>query len=359
MPRANDKQIRGMLLEEAILYLLRDSGYRTVTLQEMNRDKTLAGHAAGLAVHGRGEKHQIDAIADFCVSPPFGYPLRLLLEAKCYATRVGIPTVRNAVGVLKDVSEFWVIPPDEHGGQRRAPHKRYHYQYALFATSSYTKEAQRYAFAQDIFLIPLAGSSLFQPILTALQVVSRANFGTLLDERNSLHRLRMAVRNALEDRDELSTYADATSALRDFVRQVHRIGSAYLATLGGRFTVFLVPTPEWRERVRTRDFSTRLSVQIHFNDTGWFIDYEGIRLFSFDLPEEMVAYFSENGLLDAEQAWELKKRFLKQFQLFHVDERGPQIYWLELDREWEIAVETQRRETRRRSTNRGTHDAIN
>ena len=92
-------QIRGMLLEEALLHLLRGSGYRTV--EAVNNDETLKAGAAGLSVKGRGGNHQIDAIADFLVSQPFSHPQRLLVEAKCYSNKVRLPVVRNAVEFSK------------------------------------------------------------------------------------------------------------------------------------------------------------------------------------------------------------------------------------------------------------------
>src|SRR5258707_15450260 len=100
--------IRGMLLEEAILYLLRVSGYRTLEILTPGNDPTIHGDCySGLKVLGRGGVHQIDAIADFTITLPFSYPHRLLVEAKCYSDDrpIGIEFVRNAVGVLKDVGE--------------------------------------------------------------------------------------------------------------------------------------------------------------------------------------------------------------------------------------------------------------
>jgi hypothetical protein len=81
---ATISQIRGMLLEEALLYLLRLSGYRTVEKAVHNgvHDDTLNDGRNGLEVLGRGEKHQIDAVADLIYTPPFSNPQRLLLEAK-------------------------------------------------------------------------------------------------------------------------------------------------------------------------------------------------------------------------------------------------------------------------------------
>ena len=160
--------IRGMLLEEAILHLLRGTGYSTV--ESVGTDPTLKLGPAGLEVIGRGSSHQIDAIADFLIAQPFSNPQRLLVEAKCYSpgNPVDLPIARNAVGVLKDVSEFWVTA----GAGTPVPKKRYHYQYALFSASTYTERAERYAFAHDIYLIPLAGSAFFRPVIDSIPAVS-------------------------------------------------------------------------------------------------------------------------------------------------------------------------------------------
>ena len=148
-------QIHGMLLEEALLHLLRFSGYKPVTSH--GADPTLRQGTAGLEVMGRGEHHQIDAIADFTIPQPFVNPARLLIEAKFKDSAVGIEIVRNAVGVLKDVSEYWVTPaPAGRGRAAARPRQqpRYHYQYALLASSGFTENAQRYAVAHDVYLIP-------------------------------------------------------------------------------------------------------------------------------------------------------------------------------------------------------------
>ena len=77
---ASAHQVRGVLLEEAVLMLLRAAGYRTVT--HAGTDPTLGTCAAGLTVLGRGTCHQIDAIADLRIGQPFSNPQWLLVEAK-------------------------------------------------------------------------------------------------------------------------------------------------------------------------------------------------------------------------------------------------------------------------------------
>ena len=104
---ANISQVRGALLEEAVLYLLGKTGYDVFDHHSSKLGPGLRSGHSGLDVEGRGSWHQIDALAEFSASPAFMYPLRLIVEAKCYRANrpVGIEVVRNSVGVLKDISE--------------------------------------------------------------------------------------------------------------------------------------------------------------------------------------------------------------------------------------------------------------
>ncbi|HET7230003.1 MAG TPA: restriction endonuclease [Longimicrobium sp.] len=147
---ATIQQIRGMLFEEAVLFLLTRAGYTTV--DEPDGD-TLKRVGAGLAVIGRGGVHQIDAIADYVITPAFAHPQRLLVEAKCYGSAVGLPVIRNAVGVLKDVNEYW------NPRRREVDRSRFHYLQAVFSSSDFTSDAEDYAFA------PLLSGSLNRPAL--------------------------------------------------------------------------------------------------------------------------------------------------------------------------------------------------
>lgn len=103
---ANISQARGALLEEAILFLLEKVGYETIDQHSSVLDDSLRAGSSGLDVRGRGAWHQIDALASFRSSPAFMYPLRIMVEAKCYqASRpVGIEVARNSVGVLNSMA---------------------------------------------------------------------------------------------------------------------------------------------------------------------------------------------------------------------------------------------------------------
>ena len=242
-------QIRGMLLEEAVLHLLTRAGYNTV--DKPGTDKTLTRGPAGLEVKGRGCDHQIDAIADFAVVPPFVRPQRLLVEAKCYSKRVGVDVIRNAVGVLKDVSEYF-LPV------RKSVASRYHYQYAVFSATDFSEPAQSYAFAQDIYLLPLAQSAFLQPLLRSIEDTNADDFGRQESPNGdiagvNLSQLRSHIRSALRESYLLDASTRESPSLNAFLKASQTLEAGLVGMIARRFPVFLVSAGD--VRVETLELS--------------------------------------------------------------------------------------------------------
>lgn len=185
MPTAG--QIRGALLEVAVLHLLEKVGYKVIRKRSDTAigDGLRDGHS-GLDVEGRGSWHQIDALAEWEHSPAFVHPIRLLVEGKCYDKRVGIDVVRNAVGVLKDISENHFN--EKKGRKGAAASVRYNYLSAIFSATDYTSGAVEYAIAHQIFLIEYAKVPLIAPIIEAIKRVDKGSF-TLRTEDAGAERL--------------------------------------------------------------------------------------------------------------------------------------------------------------------------
>lgn len=146
---ASEETLRGYLLEEALAWLLRHTGYRL--LVHDGQDATeLTREGNGLRVRGRGADHQVDVLGEFAFPPAFSLPIRLFLEAKFTGKKAGLNTVRNAHGVIHDINENFMRGPNARFG------KRYRYVYALFSASGFTPEAESYALAQQISLVDLS-----------------------------------------------------------------------------------------------------------------------------------------------------------------------------------------------------------
>jgi len=338
---ASKGQLRGALLEEVILILLRGSGY--VPVVSVGQDPTLKTCSAGLQVRGRGADHQIDAIADFSVSQPFTNPQRLLVEAKAYdvGRNIGLDVVRNAIGVLKDVSEFWRVDAQSPKGRTR-----YSYRAAVFSTSGFSSPAQEYAYAQDVHLLPLARSAHFKPVLAALWDVSDALADDPTDA--SIKDLRRQFRRAMSG---MGRNVDAM--LQPLLTECAAFRTALLGMIANRFPVFLIP-----ERLEAlEELPERTEIRIHFDADGWYLGPVGDeRLFTFDLPDELLELYAESGQLSREAAANMKGDLFQTITAFHVQNGRPRIITMELDGGWLQRLK-ERIQTERKEANRNQEDA--
>ncbi len=96
--------LQGYILEEALAYLIRNTGYKLL-VDEKQDNRELKNGANGLLVRGRGSLHQVDVLGELSWVPAFTYPIRLFVEAKFRGKKTGITTVRNAIGVLSDINQ--------------------------------------------------------------------------------------------------------------------------------------------------------------------------------------------------------------------------------------------------------------
>ena len=155
MPISVDS-LRGYILEEVLAFLIRQTGYKLLVDPSQDRCD-LIRRGSGLAVKGRGGVHQADVLGQLEWIPAFTFPLRLFVEAKFRKSRTGIDVVRNAIGVLLDINQN-NSPIRE---QDIFP-QRYHYAYALFSTSGFSKDAMDMALAHQISLVDLSGADFDQ-----------------------------------------------------------------------------------------------------------------------------------------------------------------------------------------------------
>src|SRR5579862_8564764 len=69
-----------------------------------------------------------------------------------------------------------IHPGDYKRWKQILPIRRYHYQYAIIASTPFTVPAQAYAFGHDIALFPLGRSHYFRPIVEAIQALTLSAF---------------------------------------------------------------------------------------------------------------------------------------------------------------------------------------
>lgn len=327
-------QIRGAFLEEIILYLLKNIGYEIVTSNDIDvRD----GHS-GIEVQGRGEWHQIDAFAKLQYTPAFMYPLRLILEAKCYKNSmpVGIGIVRNSVGVLKDITENYFT---FHSQYNDLKFQRFNYHSAIFSTSGYTKGAQNYALAHQVFLIQYENISLMHPISNALLDINTEYFNVDDVSTLNLSQLRKSFRSLI-DYGEIGAINEDFSDLgnellsQNVLENLFLIQGSYFGMLQGKYPMHLIselPLPpqlfENQDQVECRI--------IRSEDNSWaFASLNDQPFFNleFDLPEHIADVI--NSISDRREIANQKK-----MQFSYIDITGKingvfRMVKLKLDQEW-------------------------
>jgi len=243
---ATVSQIRGAMLEEAVLFLLKKVGYKIVRIPNDSLDSSdLQVNSSGLEVQGRGAWHQIDALAEQEQTPAFMFPLRLLVEAKCYPNnRVGIPIVRNSVGVHKDISENYFTKLRSTNSQTAI---RFNYQSAIFSVSGYTKPAIDYAIAHQIFLIEYKGIPIIEPVIRTikgLELDSLTHVGL-----HDISGVRTKFKNILETQlsdDYLNSHftSDGIESIQEISRCLLNIGGSYFGMLQSRWPLHLLTDVE-------------------------------------------------------------------------------------------------------------------
>lgn len=238
-------QIRGALLEEAVLFLLKKVGYESYVVSALSTrpvDGMRAGRS-GLEVRGRGTWHQLDAFAIWKYSPAFMYPLQLIVEAKCYNAHrpVGVETPRNAVGVLKDITENYFTLTMR---GKAIPAPRFNYAAAIFSTSGFTRGAIEYAIAHQVFLIQYESVPAIQPLIDAIFDFDESCIS--LNAQSTIAAIRRYFRASLFgdgniSRDEGSLTEQGMELIsRSVVQSCLGIQGSYFGMLQGRWPMHLL-----------------------------------------------------------------------------------------------------------------------
>lgn len=116
--------------------------------------------AVGLMIQGLAEAHNADVLLEPPVQTPFYSRTRLLIECKDHTRKVGLNTIRSALGLREDVNHFNIVDIKELIARRNQKRSyltynfdRYTYQIAVASMSGFSIQGQNFAAAYRIPLI--------------------------------------------------------------------------------------------------------------------------------------------------------------------------------------------------------------
>ncbi len=283
-------QFKGYLLEEALAYLIRTSGYSLIN-SPSSHDPDLEIKGNGLNLRGRGAYHQIDVIAELNWIPAFNYPIRLLVEAKFRDGKTGIDVIRQEVGILSDVNENYFIPTDS------TAKARYRYVSAVFSTSGFSEPAVDMAIAHQIQIADL-GIEEYNDLKRIINDAAEAIFGDAEEiSKEEGKRLRKQFRNSLfgfhNDEETNENILELSRNIKDEYRELF-IGMS----VGGHMLLLKADNPENFVRYIKEHGSHDIVIHWRDIDNGkrWeirpAIDRESYTL-AFVLPSKLHRYIFE------------------------------------------------------------------
>lgn len=154
------ENLKGALLEYIVRQLLKSCGFTNVPA-----DNIFTFESRGLFfLNGKGAAHDADVIMNPPIQMPFAYPTQLIFECKAYSDKVGLPTVRNALGFRNDINDFEIVTREtiiERQNNRRASfavdnRTRFLYQVGVASINDFSKPAIEFASNNKIPLLSLS-----------------------------------------------------------------------------------------------------------------------------------------------------------------------------------------------------------
>jgi len=172
------ESVKGKLFEFFVYRLLYACGFKPVFSSK--DDNMIFDGAAGLMVHGLGQPHNADVLFTPPLQTPFYCPTRLLVECKCYNEPVGLPQVRNVLGLRDDINSIEIVTQKILRARERNwdtdpkyfPMKRFQYQVAVASLDGFCATAIAFAQAHRIPLISFSESSIFSRIRECIDKIS-------------------------------------------------------------------------------------------------------------------------------------------------------------------------------------------
>lgn len=330
----SEEVLRGYLLEEALAWMLRNTGYRVLEHAREDTDELLM-RGRTLYVRGRGADHQVDVLGEFELTPAFSLPIRMFLEAKFKNSPCSLQLLRNAHGVIHDVNERFIATRDSQ------PHRRYQYVYTLFSTSGFAPPAQDYALAHQISLVDLSGQSF--EWLRSLVRETATDLHGLGDPMETfsvnINRLRRITREMLRDGGigaRKSYFDPRDNPLEAFAQGLLRKDAELLmgfpaspfvlmfgSDVPARFIEYAQTYPNHKVRIRPKGSGGADEWRM----VPW--DDQDAYQLTFNLPERIQGWISEKEKDREDRAREFKKTFLPTITVYRRQEGVTRVYQLE------------------------------
>lgn len=266
--------------------------------------------APGQMIQGLGDAHNADVLLDPPVQTPFYAPTRLLIECKDYSKRVGLNTLRSALGLREDINHFDIVDRNELEIRRRNrragicyDYPRYSYQVAVASMSGFTIPAQSFAVTHRIPLIEFNKMPFWRTFCAAISCGGRYS---------------------VINQTELALNDDA------ILKVINEIAErcAIAITNSGQM-LFL-----YRTEAGCTTFSEQYSLHWNDKEEPWVL-HSGDAEYQFQLPSQILKIWLENSVTDLDRkinAINCKANYLSHMVVYYSECGMSQMKMISIDR---------------------------
>lgn len=309
--------VKGKLFEYFVCKLLLACGFKQVAKDGL----LIFDGRPGTMIQGLGQAHNADVLLEPPFQTPFYFSTRLLVECKCYNDTIGLPVIRNALGLREDINSFDIVTEDILKNRRLSyttrstcyPMKRYSYQVAVASFSGFKSTAIPFAQTHRIPLISFSESRLFQDIrYSILEVERRANF----DEEYAEFVLQYLVEHQYERR----VYRDDNYKDDIFVSFINEIrwfqDRIVIGLLEDGTILFMIKNGQdnfYQEQNNTYNDGCEI---LWSNEVDAWELRDGRQSYSFELPKEIYQEWVESAEEQRRAAVQIKQDYFSKIVLF-------------------------------------------
>lgn len=281
-----------------------------VGFSEVNPDGLyIFNGAPGQMIQGLGEAHNADVLLEPPVQTPFLGSVRLLIECKDYSDKIGLGTIRGALGLREDINHFDIVDINELAARttnRRYglvyPYERFSYQVAVAAMKGFTVPAQNFAATHRI------------PLIEFDKMVFWEDFRTILAENEVL---------GIGDDEDFAIETRITRLADDIGQR-----TAIAITNTGQL-LFL-----YRRRGDRNDFSDMYELYWRNQESPWELRSEEYS-YEFQLPDNVMKEWLDNAKNDMElrrRALYYKTNFFSNMIVYYTQDGHARIKMISINR---------------------------
>ena len=334
--------IKGYIFEYFVRKLLQNAGFQQV----FPDDNIIYKSSAGIMIHGLGQSHNADVLVSPPIQIPFYFQTRLLIECKCYTEPLGLPFVRNVLGLREDINSFDIVTPEilrKRRNYRRSrsavfDFDRYIYQVALASISGFKETAEEFAAVHRIPLISFSKSKIFEPIRNFINSSDSIVEGLTDHEKDNFIKILKGEKTPYQYHSEdCHNNFDSHSiiAICEFFDNVQRIAEDIVIGILENGTILFMYAERRNSKPNYEDDDFRL----FWSDDkiSWKIETNTFNYY-FELPDNLMREWDKkidnwNYEYDLKmQTLRLKEKYFPKIALYSFKEGKPKIEIIEISK---------------------------